>query len=268
MTTLRRLPLAILVGVSGSLLGAVWAGPEFVKIPAGTYRPPYNLAPNTGKAGQKPPPTSVAAFTLARYPVTNQEYLEFVKKNPQWRRSRTRRIFAEKGYLSHWKGDLQFDPALARSPVVNISWFAARAYCRAGGYRLPTQQEWEFVAQASWDKPNGLQDQAFRQQILNWYGRPTPKTLPSVGKGFRNYYGVDDMHGLVWEWVEDFNTILVTGESRGDSSLERDLYCAGGSVGSVDPSDYASSMRYAFRASLQARYTVNNLGFRCAAKEK
>ena len=72
------------------------------------------------------------------------------------------------------------------------------------------------------------------------------------------------MHGLVWEWVDDYNTALVTGESRGDSGLDRNLFCGSESVGSSDPKDYAAFMRFAFRSSLEAKYTVRNLGFRCA----
>jgi formylglycine-generating enzyme required for sulfatase activity len=75
-------------------------------------------------------------------------------------------------------------------------------------------------------------------------------------------YGISDLHGLVWEWTLDFNSSLVTGESRGDGSLERSLYCGSGAAGAADFEDYAALMRYAFRSSLEARYAVGNLGFR------
>lgn len=242
----------------GMLMGLAWSQPtELIRIPAGQYQPLYTISNRRTRV-------AVQTFYMDRCPVTNAQFLEFVRKNPSWRRSRVKRVFAEKGYLQHWKGDLELDPRLAHSPVVHVSWFAARAYARAQGRRLPTQQEWEYVAQASSGSPQGLKDPAFRQQILDWYSRPSPARLPAVGQGFRNVYGVCDSYGLVWEWVDDFNALLLTGESRGDSSLERNLYCAGGAAGSVDPSDYAAYMRYAFRSSLQARYTLGNLGFRCA----
>ncbi|MFT6408028.1 MAG: sulfatase activating formylglycine-generating enzyme [Arenicella sp.] len=72
------------------------------------------------------------------------------------------------------------------------------------------------------------------------------------------------MHGVVWEMVRDFNTALVTGESRGDSSLDKQLFCGAGASSSVDPSDYAAFMRYALRSSYSASYTLSSLGFRCA----
>jgi protein SCO1/2 len=57
---------------------------------------------------------------------------------------------------------------------------------------------------------------------------------------------------------------MVTGEGRGDSAL----FCGGAGAKAVKPSDYATFMREAFRGSLEARYTVRNLGFRCAGAEK
>ena len=73
-----------------------------------------------------------------------------------------------------------------------------------------------------------------------------------------------DLHGLVWEWTSDFNSALVTGDARGDTGLERQLFCGAGSLGASDLGNYAGFMRFGFRSSLRAGYTVHNLGFRCA----
>jgi sulfatase modifying factor 1 len=64
--------------------------------------------------------------------------------------------------------------------------------------------------------------------------------------------------------VSDFNTSLVTGESRGDSQLEKSLFCGAGAASSADPSDYAAFMKYALKSSYEANYTMESLGFRCA----
>jgi formylglycine-generating enzyme required for sulfatase activity len=104
--------------------------------------------------------------------------------------------------------------------------------------------------------------------ILEWYGRGAEWPLPHVKKNSSNKLGIYDQHGLIWEWVEDFNTSLVTGESRADGGLDKNLFCGAGASGAADPTDYAAFMRFAFRSSLQARYTVQNLGFRCARSKE
>ena len=124
--------------------------------------------------------------------------------------------------------------------------------------------EWEYVAQASADKANGRGDSEQQKLILDWYAKPASEALANVQQTPVNYWGVYGMHGAVWEWVNDFSNVLSTGESRGDSQLEQDLFCGAGAASSVDPSDYAAFMRYAFRSSLQANYTLVSLGFRCA----
>ena len=68
--------------------------------------------------------------------------------------------------------------------------------------------------------------------------------------------------------MSDFNTALVTGESRGDTQLDKQLFCGAGAASSVDPGDYAAFMRYAMRSSYSAHYTIESLGFRCASDVK
>ena len=207
----------------------------------------------------------VEPFAIDRRPVTNGEFLEFVRKYPQWRRSRVSPLFADDSYLRHWRGDLELGPhAPPSSPIVHVSWFAARAYCSARAKRLPTVAEWELVGAADEKHRNASTDPVFLDRLRNWYARPTPAVLPAVGHGFRNLWGVEDMHGLVWEWTLDFNSALVSGESRGDASLERSLFCGAGASNAADFSDYAAFMRFAYRASLEARYATSGLGFRGA----
>jgi formylglycine-generating enzyme required for sulfatase activity len=131
------------------------------------------------------------------------------------------------------------------------------------GKRLPTVAEWELTAAAGYTQPDGQSDLEFKRSLLAWYASPGEK-LGNVGVGRANYWGVRDLHGLVWEWVADFNTAMVTGDARGDTGLDRQLFCGSGSTSARDVSDYAAFMRYGFRSSLKADYCVHNLGFRCA----
>jgi formylglycine-generating enzyme required for sulfatase activity len=200
-------------------------------------------------------------------PVTNAEFLDFVRDDPKWRRSRVKRLFADEAYLKHWAGDLDLGPTaaeIADSPVTHVSWFAARAYLKSKQKRLPTQDEWEYVASADETRVNAAADPAFSKRLLEWYSRPAPKILPSVHATPPNAYGVAALHGYAWEWVLDFNNAMVTGESREDKGLNRDLYCAGGAAEAADPGNYAAFMRYAFRSSLKGSFAVPNLGFRGA----
>jgi formylglycine-generating enzyme required for sulfatase activity len=237
-------------------------------IPAGIYHPlykPSELNPLRLKGVLPDGEVRVAGFFLDIYPVTNVDYLAFVTARPRWRRSTVPSLFADEAYLQGWAGDL--DPgrlAPLRSPVVHVSWFAARAYCKWRGKRLPTTAEWEHAAAASETRGDASGDAAFAERVLAWYSRPAPAVPGPVGSVFRNLWGVYDLHGLVWEWVADFNTALTTGESRGDTGVERRFFCAAGSIGAVNVSDYAAFMRYAFRSSLHADYTTASLGLRCA----
>ena len=144
-----------------------------------------------------------------------------------------------------------------------LSWFAAKAYAQWRGKRLPTVAEWELVAEAGYTTPDGEKDSEFKRALLDWYSSPV-QTLANVGMSRTNYWGIHDLHGLVWEWVADFNTSMVTGDARGDTGLDRQLFCGSGSVGVRDVSNFAAFMRYGFRSSLKADYCVHNLGFRCA----
>jgi formylglycine-generating enzyme len=232
--------------------------PGMALISNGVYRPPF-------RAESDPKEVFVKSFYLDILPVTNGDFLEFVRVQPRWRRSQVKRIFADDSYLKSWAGDL--DPganASASVPVTQVSWFAANAYAQWKGKRLPSVAEWECAASASPTRADGRNDTNFTRQVLEWYSTPAPARLPAAGLGQANFWGVHDLHGLVWEWVADFNTALVTGDAGGDSGLDRQLFCGAGSQGATDVQNYPAFMRYAFRSSLKANYSVHNLGFRCA----
>lgn len=259
MRSLRATLLALAAGLA--LLASSAAADEtapLVRIPAGAYAPLL-------RTKDEPERIAVPAFLLDARPVTNAEFLAFVRANPQWRRSRVSPLFADTGYLSDWAGDLELGPkAPPAAPVVRVSWFAARAFAKAHHKRLPTTAEWERAAAAGFATADGASEPGFSAAVLGWLARPTPEVLPPVASDRANFFGVHDLHGLVWEWVDDFSTAMTTGESRADTGLERNLFCGAGAASARDLTDYPAFMRAGLRSSLRAHYTVPNVGFRCA----
>lgn len=205
----------------------------------------------------------VAQFSLDETLVTNAEFLEFVKKNPQWSRSKVLRIYADSTYLKSWSADFALPKDRSpEAPVTNISWFAAEAYAKSVGKRLPTVAEWEYVGLADETSADASQKPEFSNYILSSYEAKDKQKI-AVKSGRPNFYGVYDMY-KVWEWSEDFNSVMMSGESRKDSSGDESLFCGGAAVTASDLRNYAAFMRYALRGSLKASYCLNNLGFRCA----
>ena len=229
---------------------------KMVSIKEGKYVPLY------GSADKQP--VEVAAFKMDIYPVTNAQYVTFLKKYPTYDRSKIIGLYADKSYLSSWKSDHDYSPLKANAPVTNVSWFAAKKYCECQGKRLPTMDEWEYAAMADETRKDARTKEQFNKYILEWYEKPKTYLNP-VGKTFKNYWGLYDMHGLVWEWTSDFNSIFLSGESRKDKGSDKDLFCGSASINASDLMDYAAFMRFAFRGSLKANNSTRNLGFRCAS---
>src|SRR5262249_19214185 len=77
--------------------------------------------------------------------------------------------------------------------------------------------------------------------------------------------GVRDLHGLIWEWVEDFNSLMISGDSRTQGDPDKLAFCGSGALSAQDRENYPVLMRIAFLSSQQARSTGRTLGFRCAS---
>lgn len=268
----KRIPLASTRSIAGivlalglALFASVSAAAEYALIVGGkltSVLPTVNA--QAGDSAVASPPVEVAAYELRSEPVTNADFLAFVQAHPQWRRDRVVRLFAEPRYLSQWPaaeaigGDARPD-----QPVTQVSWFAAQAYCESEGGRLPSWHEWEFAAAADATRTDARNDPAWREKILNWYALPSSAPLAAIG-GAPNVYGVRDLHGLIWEWVEDAGALLVSSDSRDQDDSDRLKFCGAGALELKDRENYAVLMRIALLSSLKAVDTTANLGFRCA----
>jgi len=250
--------LAFIASLASSL--AVELEPDgMVRLPAGRYTPFLRIKALNAASADATEARRVEAFRLDSEPVTNAEFLAFAIARPQWRKSRIKAVFADERYLKRWPSDLELaDEAAGDEPVTDVSWFAAEAYCKARGLRLPTTEQWEYAL-----ADDGRGKEAVRARSLEWFARPNGAHPPTVG-GPANGFGVRDMVALVWEWTLDFAAYATTAESRDLNGKDSAQFCGGGAAGVADPTDYPAFMRYSMRASLKADYTADNLGFRCA----
>ena len=236
---------------------------SYAPVPGGEFR---SVLPEGVAAAASP----VEPFALQRIPVTNGDYLEFVRTHPEWQRGKEPGTLADSHYLQHWAGPLELgSQARADQPVTKVSWFAARAYCESHEARLPRWIEWEFAAAADEHVADARHDPMWRQRILATLSRSSGSPLPAVGLKAANLYGVHDLHGVVWEWVGVFDTLFATtGQSdhagmpmsHGDTAMS----CGAAALSVSDPENYPMILRLAVLASLNRNSTTADLGFRCA----
>lgn len=208
----------------------------------------------------------VQPLKMRRLPVTNAEFLQFVREHPRWQRGAVPRTLADEHYLESWSAATDLGPrADPRQPVTQVSWFAARAFCAANKARLPTWNEWELVAAADAHRADARADPVWQSLILGWYSQPSIRPLQPVGQGQANFYGIHDLHGLIWEWVEDFNALLIDADNRVQGDPEKLKFCGSGALSVQDRENYPTMMRLALLSSLRGNSTTANLGFRCVS---
>ncbi|MBW7997537.1 MAG: formylglycine-generating enzyme family protein [Candidatus Glassbacteria bacterium] len=185
------------------------------------------------------------SFLIDRYEVTNRQYRDFVAGTDH-----SPPLMWQNGTYPEGKGD---------HPVVYVSWLDAKAYAGWIGKRLPTEREWEKAARGA----NGFQwpwgDQFYPHRAnAKESGKGTTMPVGSYVNG-TNEYGVMDLAGNVWEWVEDR---LEPYESydyellyfpRGYYKIQR-----GGSFKTTG--DYT---RGAFRGAGELDQLYSDVGFRC-----
>ena len=250
---LRAIACVLCLAATGPFAAAA----EYVPIRGGSFAsvlPPDN----------KQAPAVVSDYQLRSLPVTNGEFVDFVRAHPQWIRGRAAKLFADASYLSHWPTAVTIGEPQRNQPVTHVSWFAAQAYCESEQARLPTWYEFEHAAAADETRADARSDPAWRERILDWYSRPSTTTIPDVGRGAKNVYGIFDLHGLAWEWVGDYASLMISGDNRDQGDPDLLKFCGAGALSTQDRENYAILMRIALLSSLKAADTTANLGFRCA----
>jgi formylglycine-generating enzyme required for sulfatase activity len=106
---------------------------------------------------------------------------------------------------SKWDSAMNVNRSVFRNPdqpITHIDWHEARNYCKKIGRRLPTEAEWEYSARAGTQTRFPWGDEV--DDDFLWYAGNAPRELANVGKKKPNPWGLYDMMGGVWEWVEDW----------------------------------------------------------------
>jgi formylglycine-generating enzyme required for sulfatase activity len=148
---------------------------DMVLIPAGKFQ--------MGPPGQEHEVTLTKPYYMGKYEVTQEQWIALGCEN-----------------LSVYKG--------ANLPAINVSWFDSQEFIKklnaktAGGYRLPTEAEWENACRAGTTTAYSFGDK-ITPSDANYNDSKVGKPM-KVGSYFPNAFGLYDTHGNVWEWCEDW----------------------------------------------------------------
>ncbi len=221
--------------------------PTMVQIPAGTFTMGCDPKRDDVEGGcldsEKPAhEVNVPTFWLSKTEVTVGQYMACVQAGacpePEWKATDTPSYYKDMG--AALTGD--------NYPIVGVSWENAQAYVQWLGqqtgkqYRLPTEAEWEYAARAGTDTAYPWGNTA-SHDFANYGKDECCESLASgkdkwvyispVGSFAKNPFGLSDMHGNVWEWVEDcfgdYKDAPVDGSARQGCSADASRVLRGGS---------------------------------------
>ena len=170
-----------------------------VLIPAGDFQ--MGGSDSEAESDEQPVHTVyVDAFYIDKYEVTNAQYKQFVDANPRWQQDNIPRYLHNGKYLKFWRENT-YPPGKGNHPVVYVSWYAAMAYAKWVGRRLPTEAEWEKAARGGLVGAKYSWGDEIDSTRAN-YGGELGDAKP-VGAYPPNDYGLYDMTGNVMEWCLD-----------------------------------------------------------------
>ncbi len=176
--------------------------PEVVALAAGSFRmgSPAEEADRGRDEGLRPG-VRIAAFAMGRYEVTVAQYLACVQAGacaaPLWQSDR--RLFSNLGASVE----------AAQHPIVGVSWQQAQSYVQwlsqttGKNYYLPSETQWEYAARAGSTTAWSFGNAADPANQYAWSEDNSANALHPVGRLRPNAWGLYDMHGNVWEWVQD-----------------------------------------------------------------
>ena len=161
-------------------------------------------------------PVDVAAFRIARAPVTNEEYARFVDAGGYEERSfwsdagwrwRARTGAVRPVYWELVNGETRMrsydrlQPLQPHRPVIHVCWFEAEAYCRWAKRRLPTEAEWELAASTPERRRFPWGSERPSKRLANLDGRLGGPVDVACFPDGDSVYGCRQMIGNVWEWT-------------------------------------------------------------------
>ena len=129
-----------------------------------------------------------------------------------------------------------------------------------GCYRLPTEAEWEYAARGGSQTAYSFGDSAEDLEEYAWYGLNSGRQTHEVGQLKANPFGLYDMHGNVWEWVQDgYVEKLPGGQNPFQAPAAGGVFhvVRGGSWFHIE-----QDLRSAFRKGVYPNNRYNNIGFR------
>ncbi len=188
LTTTDRRDIGSMVGiVTPASLTSQNGGVELLLIPGGHF----TMGSTQGEGYNSEHPAhgvDIRPFYLGRYPVTNEEYAQFLQANPK------------ENEPAYW-ADRRFNQF--RRPVVGVTWDKALRFAQWAGGRLPTESEWEYAVRAGSTSQYFWGESVTDADDYAWHRGNSQGTTHPVGEKRPNAFGLYDMAGNAWEWVHD-----------------------------------------------------------------